>query len=70
MLFENDDIILKENDPQEDYRRRNDDEKKSISWGQRKLLLTLLNFILDHCLEVENPVILYCGALKIRNIIP
>lgn len=68
MLFEKDDIILKENDPQEDYRRRNDDEKKSISWGQRKLLLTLLNFILDHCLEVENPILLYCGAAPGVNI--
>ena len=60
--------ILKDDDPQEVYRRRNDEDKKSISWGQRKLLLSLISFLSNHCMDVKNKVILYAGSAPGVNI--
>ena len=65
--FTKDDELLKENDPEEPYRRRKDEEKISISWGQRKLLMTLISFLAKH-LHHENPVIVYAGAAPGVNI--
>jgi len=62
MLFQHKDILLNNDDPEEEYRRRKDEEKKSISWGQRKLLLTLVSFLTEHCMDIENAIILYVGA--------
>ena len=62
------DDVLREDDPEEVYRRRNDEEKTSISWGQRKLLLILISFLTQHCSEVENPIIVYAGAAPGVNI--
>lgn len=69
MEFIKDHELLKEIDPEEPYRRRKDDEKTSISWGQRKLLLTLVSFLSNHLNKnVKNPVFVYAGAAPGINI--
>ena len=67
-MFQNKELFLNDDDLQESYRRRNDEEKKAVSWGQRKLLMTLLSFICDHCVDIENLVIVYAGAAVGVNI--
>jgi len=68
-MFTNLDEILNENDPEETYRRRQGEEKTSISWGQRKLLLTLVSFLSKHLdKETKDPIILYSGAAPGVNI--
>jgi hypothetical protein len=63
MEFAKENELLKDTDPEEPYRRRKDEEKTSISWGQRKLLMTLVSFIANHIPKnTDKPVILYCGA--------
>lgn len=64
------DLFLNEGDQEEEYRRRKDEEKTSICWGQRKLLLTLVQF-LTYFLDFEeykNPIVLYVGAAPGFNI--
>lgn len=69
MLFTKQDELLREKDSEEPYRRRKDEEKKSISWGQRKLLLTLVSFLSNHLESFTNRyVILYTGAAPGVNI--
>ena len=69
MDFTPDDEILKETDLKEPYRRRTDEEKTGISWGQRKLLMILVSFLSKHLdKNIENPVILYVGAAPGINI--
>ena len=68
MLFSKDDMFLNDTHPEEEYRRRKDEEKKSISWGQRKLLLTLVSFLSEHCMEIEKGIIVYAGASPGVNI--
>lgn len=53
--------------PEEEYRVRDDSEKKGISWGQRKLLLSLVSFLTKY-LENKNPVVVYAGAAPGINI--
>lgn len=60
---------LQDNDPLEEYRRRKDEEKTTISWGQRKLLMIFISFLSKHLdKEVKNPCILYIGAAPGVNI--
>jgi len=65
-MFQEKYALLNEDDTEETYRRRNDEEKKAVSWGQRKLLMALLNFILN--LDIKNLVIVYAGAAPGVNI--
>ena len=70
MEFQQKDLFLNSDDPEEEYRRREDDVKKAISWGQRKLLLTVTQF-LTYFLDLEttpNPVVVYAGAASGINI--
>lgn len=61
--------ILKDDDPEEPYRRRQDEEKKGISWGQRKLLLSLVSFLSKYLdKNIKNPVVVYAGAAPGINI--
>lgn len=68
MSFTDKDEILNETDPEEAYRRRNNEEKTAISYGQRKLLMTLISFLVNHCLDVANPTVVYAGAAPGVNI--
>ena len=69
MEFTTDNEILKDNDPEEPYRRRKDEEKTGISWGQRKLLLTLVSFLSKHLdKQIKNPCVVYAGAAPGINI--
>ena len=46
------------------YRRRSDEEKKSIHWGQRKLLLSEIEFFTMYWdpIALPNPLCVYAGA--------
>lgn len=69
-MFKEEDELLKETDPEEPYRRRKDDEKKAVAYGQRKLLLALISFLSKHYdpKEVSKPVLVYAGAAPGVNI--
>jgi hypothetical protein len=55
--------LLKDTANEEPYRRRNNEEKTSISWGQRKLLLSLVSFLSKHLdKDIKNPRVIYAGA--------
>lgn len=43
--FQHKDFFLSMNDPEIPYRRRKNEEKKSVAWGQRKLLLGEIQFL-------------------------
>ena len=64
------DYFLNPTDPELAYRRRKDEEKKCTSWGQRKLLLTLVQFLTlfwDPS-KLKKPKIIYAGAAPGTNI--
>jgi Poly A polymerase regulatory subunit len=69
-MFRKEDELLKENDNEEPYRRRKDDEKKALAYGQRKLLMSLISFLSKHynSKEVSKPVLVYAGAAPGVNI--
>jgi len=58
--FVKEDRILKYNQECAPYRRRTNDWKTQDHWGQRKLLLTEMEFLTKY--SKENDVILYVGA--------
>ena len=64
------DIFLNPEYDETPYRRRNDEEKKCIHWGQRKLLLTVIQFLTLFWdpTQVPNPVVVYAGAAPGNNI--
>lgn len=57
-------------DPELPYRRRKEEAKKNVHWGQRKLLLTLVQFLSLFWKkeQVLNPVVVYAGAAPGTNI--
>lgn len=69
LVFKQDDFYLKESDPETEYRRRKDEDKYSVHFGQRKLCLTVLQFLALYY-KPENPCrkILYIGAAQGNNI--
>lgn len=67
MEFTKDDEILDENQPRLEYRRRRDDEKTSVSYGQRKLLMSLVSFLSQHCRGIEKGIVVYVGAAPSTN---
>ena len=68
MEFTERDEIIDENHPSLEYRRRRDDEKTCVSYGQRKLLLSLVSFLSQHCRSIDKVIILYVGAAPGNNI--
>jgi hypothetical protein len=74
--FVYDNCILTDTNSELPYHRRKDEEKKSIAYGQRKLLLTLLSFVSEYIvprlkeLKQQNlsPIIVYAGAAPGVNI--
>lgn len=72
-VFNRDDLTINEDSPEEPYRRRNNEDKTTVSWGQRKLLLTLVQFLSLYWnpKDVPNPVVVYAGGapgINIRNV--
>jgi hypothetical protein len=69
-IFEKADLFVNISDPELAYRRRKDEEKKTIHWGQRKLLLSLVQFLtlFWNPKKVSNPKIVYAGAAPGTNI--
>jgi hypothetical protein len=68
--FSRDDELLNWDDPEEPYRRRKDDEKKAVAYGQRKLLLCLVSFLskfYDPKIH-KKPILVYAGAAPGVNI--
>jgi hypothetical protein len=63
-------MFINSTDPELPYRRRKDEEKTSIAWGQRKLLLTLVQFLtlFWDTKKVEKPIVVYAGAAPGTNI--
>ena len=66
--FEARDETLNEDDEQLEYRRRRDDEKTCVSYGQRKLLLSLVSFLSKHTKNLASPLLVYAGAAPGLNI--
>lgn len=56
-------LILQPDHPELKYQRRNHECKPTISWGQRKLLLTEIQFLTRFSEEFSSsPVLVYAGA--------
>ena len=54
--------ILEPNAPKTPYRRRTDEEKTAIHWGQRKLLMSEIEFLLLTLPKKKKCVVVYAGA--------
>lgn len=68
--FKCSDYLLNSTDPELAYRRRTNDQKITIPWGQRKLLLTTVQFLTrfwDPAITPK-PIIVYAGAAPGSNI--
>ena len=68
--FNQNDIFINDNDIELPYKRRKDEEKKSVSFGQRKLLLTVVQFLslFYNPNKDKNCVVVYAGAAPGNNI--
>ncbi len=68
--FTKEDLFINPSDPELPYRRRKDEEKTSIHWGQRKLLLVLVQFLTLFWdpVKVPKPIVIYAGAAPGTNI--
>jgi hypothetical protein len=66
-----DDLIISERSPREQYRRRTQEEKKGVHWGQRKLMMSEIQFInlFWNSQNVPNPIFVYAGAAPGKHII-
>lgn len=69
-IFNKTDLFVNPTDSELPYRRRNDEEKKAVHHGQRKLLLTLVQFLTLFWNPKKNPkpVVVYAGAAPGTNI--
>jgi hypothetical protein len=59
-----DHLFVVDEDMKEPYRRRRDEDKTSVAWGQRKLFLTelaFMNMFWDPT-TIPNPIVVYAGA--------
>jgi len=68
--FTKKDLYLNPDDQELSYRRRKDEEKSSLGFGQRKLLLTLVQFLtlFWNPNKVKKPIVVYAGAAPGNNI--
>ncbi len=64
------DLLLNSDDPELPYRRRKNEEKVSLHFGQRKLLLTVVQFLtlFWNPKKVPKPIVVYAGAAPGNNI--
>ena len=64
LKFEQKDLFLNLTDPELKYRRRNNEEKTAISFGQRKLVLGEIQFLslFWDPKKVKNPIMVVAGA--------
>jgi hypothetical protein len=64
------DFMVKGDSPKMEYKRRNDTDKKAVAYGQRKLLLTIIQFFSLYWKKEEtpNPIVIYVGAFPGFNI--
>ena len=53
---------LESDAPKKPYRRRADEEKTAIHWGQRKLLMSEIEFLLSTLPKSQQCVVVYAGA--------
>lgn len=69
-LFTDDDFFLNDTDKQLAYRRRRGEEKLSEKWGQRKLLMTLIQFLTNYWEPQSYPdlKVVYAGSAPGTNI--
>ena len=69
-IFEKNDSILLYTDPELEYHSRGGEDKRIIGWGQRKLGLTILQFLtlFWDSKMIQNPVVVYAGAATGENI--
>ena len=70
LQFSREDLFLNPSDPELPYRRRYDEEKSSIAYGQRKLLLTVVEFLTFYWnpTKIPKPIAVYVGAAPGCNI--
>lgn len=71
-IFENSDFTVDPNGGKLTYQAKYKYKKMIFKWGQRKLGLALLQFLLFHVKthpEIKNPTIIYAGAAPGTNII-
>jgi hypothetical protein len=54
--------ILSPDAPRKEYRRRTDDQKSVVHWGQRKLLMSEIEFLLMTQTLKKNCTVVYAGA--------
>lgn len=68
--FNKNDLFLNSDDAELAYYRRKDEDKRSVSWGQLKLLLALIQFITLFWdpKKVAKPKVVYAGAAPGNNI--
>src|SRR5579872_1380700 len=64
VAFKKEHRLLTDMSPQLPYHRRKDEVKKAVHWGQRKLLLSEIEFLTLFWdpFKVPKPVIVYAGA--------
>ena len=62
--------VISSDDLEKSYQPRGGLKKTSVSWGQRKLALSIVQFLSDHWDKqiVPNPILLYIGAAPGNNI--
>jgi cap2 methyltransferase len=60
--FTDNDRILIDSSPREKYRRRAGECKTVLHWGQRKLLMSEIEFFTNHCEANKIAVVVYVGA--------
>ena len=62
--FTSDDQLLTNKSSRREYHRRTDEDKIAVHWGQRKLLLSEIQFITLYWdnLDVPIPILVYAGA--------
>ena len=63
------DQLLTDNDPRSKYRRRRDEDKTAVPWGQRKLFLSEILFLLMYANLALEATIIYVGAAPGHHIL-
>jgi hypothetical protein len=68
--FGREDLFLLDTSPQEEYRRRAGEDKQAVRWGQRKLLIALVEFLTMfwNPAEIQRLHVVYAGAAPGCNI--
>jgi cap2 methyltransferase len=64
LSLKEEDLLITDVSPSTEYRERNKNEKTSVHWGQRKLLISEIQFFTLFVNEkvIPNPIIVYAGA--------